>query len=198
MSCGVCMWCDVCACIIRVWYVYVVCGMYVVCVVCLCVYVTCVCCVSVYNVCVVYVSVGMYMVYVYGVWYICGVCGMSVCICNMCVVRLFVCNVCVLCLSMCMYVVCVCGVCGESMWNVGYVEVCMWYVRECVSEWEVCGKDTLFLIQKSSWADHYTTNRKNSCCLHKSFPGGSQPLGSGVSTAPSCPSDSLHFLGLGN
>lgn len=84
---------------------------------------------------------------------------------------------CVRCLPMCMYVVCVCGVCGEGMWNVVYVEICMWYVRVCVSEWEVCGKDTLFLIQKSSRADHYTTNRKNSCCSHKSFPGGSQPPG---------------------
>ena len=124
-------------------------------------------------------------------------CGMSVCICNMCVVRLFVCNVCVLCLSMCMYVVCVCGVCGEGMWNVVYVEVCMWHVRVCVSEWEVCGKDTLFLIQKSSWAD----GRTLAVCTSL-FQEEASPRGSGVSTAnslaPSCPSDSLHFLGLRN
>ena len=78
----------------------------------------------------------------------------------------------------------------------------MWYVSVCVSEWEVCGKDTPFLIQKSSWADHHTTNRKNSCCSHKALPGGSQPPGSGVSTADSLctvlPFCLLHFLGLRN
>ena len=140
---------------------------------CVCVYMSCVCCVSVYNVCVVYVPVGMYMVYVYGVWYVRGMCGMSVCICNMCVVRLFVCNVCVLCLSMRMYAVCVCG---EGMWNVVYVEACMWRVRVCVSEWEVCGKDTLFLIQKSP-GQIIAQPTGGALAVYKSFPGGSQPPG---------------------
>lgn len=92
-----------------------------------------VCCVSVYNVCVMYVSVGMYMVYVCGVCYVRGVCGVSVCMQCVCAVFIYVyaCGV------------CVCGVCGGSMWSVVYAEVCMWYVRVCVSAWELCGEDTL-------------------------------------------------------
>ena len=158
-----CTWCVVC-----VWCVCVY--MSCVCVVCLCIMCVwctylrvCICCMCV--VCAMYMVCAVCLcVYVLCVWYVCA-CAVFI--------YVYVCGV------------CVCGVCGGSMWSVVYAEVCTWYLRVCVSEWEVCGKDTPFLIQKSSWADHYTTNRKNSCCLHKAFPGGSQPPGSGVSTADS-------------
>ena len=79
---------------------------------------SCVCCVSVYNVCVVYVPVGMYMVYVYGVWSVRGMCGMSVCICNTCVVRLYAMCVCCVYLCVCMRCVSVVRVCGTwCMWR---------------------------------------------------------------------------------
>ena len=98
-----------------------------------------------------------------------------------------------------MYAVCVCG---EGMWNVVYVEACMWRVRVCVSEWEVCGKDPLFLIQKSPGQIIAQPTGGALAVCTSLFQEEASPRGSGVSTAdslaPSCPSDSLHFLGLRN